>query len=161
MRVSMRATNDDNSSLAEASALHHALLNQCRKSATPSSFATTRAKCRGSASANAVSTEWASQSRLNALFNASGLIERALQNQYTCCVRECRKRTLGDLGDVWAVTLGFDDDAGVRWFYVQGFVRDDGTLATGGGRLEPKFFLTDGRVGYHRDDALTLLERAS
>jgi hypothetical protein len=143
----MRATKDDRSSDNDVSAVHQALLNQCRKSSTPSSLESNLPKCKGSASANAMSTVELPTEIANALFDALGLAERALREQYTCCLRDFYPCTFEDEPGAVAITLGFDDSNDVRRFYLQGFVRPDGTIAASG-KLEPKFFLDDDMIAY-------------
>src|SRR5262245_36257848 len=128
----MRDANAASSSGADDSDSHQALLNHCRKSRTLSDPSSTIPTCLGSASANARSTAYLPRAEINALFDALGLVERAIREQYTCCLRDAYRCTFPDEPNAWSVVLGFDDASGVRRFYVHGFVRPDGSVAASG-----------------------------
>lgn len=147
VKFSMRDAYAASSSGADASASHHALLNQCRKSRTLSDPSSTIPRCLGSASANATSTVYLPRAEIIALFDDLGFVERAIREQYTCCLRDAYRCPFPDESDAWSVVIGFDDPRGIRRFYLHGFVRADGSIAASG-KLEPKFFLDDDMVAY-------------
>src|SRR5690606_509530 len=85
-------------------------------------------------------------------FNRSGMVERALRENYTCCEKnKSREVTLPDGTRVISMVLSFLDSTGNRRFNVHVNVRRNGTIASFSGRLDPKFFVDDDGTNYKLD----------
>lgn len=82
-------------------------------------------------------------------FNRSGIVEQALLENYTCCEKNrSRAVTLPDGTQAFSMVIAFLDSDGCRRFNVHAHVHEDGTIASYGGRLDPKFFVDDEGMNY-------------
>jgi hypothetical protein len=80
------------------------------------------------------------------------MVERAILENYTCCEKnKSRQVTLPDGTSAISMVLSFIDSAGQRRFNVHAHVRADGTIASFGGRLDPKFLVDDDGTSYKVD----------
>ena len=83
------------SSLDDSSALHQALINQCRNSGMDSCPWKSLAKCPPRSDSNATSIEFLSRAELSRKFDQLGLVRMALEQQYTCCLKDATRRSFG------------------------------------------------------------------
>ncbi len=140
----MESSTDD-------SASHQALLNQCLKSDTASVSLSSLVKCRSRSSRNVVATIWLPSRELRAKFDELALVQVALAEEYTCCLHKATLVRLGDGTEAMSLTVGFEDQRGVRRLTVHTYVDDAGRIISRGGKLDPKFFLDEQQVAYKID----------
>lgn len=132
---------------------HEDLLNQCLKSRTLELPLKSVARCSKRLASNVAAVIWVSPVELRKRFNRSGIVERALQENYTCCEKnKSREVTLPDGTTVFSMVLSFLDSEGRRRFNVHAHVNRDGTIASYGGRLDPKFMVDDDGTSYKLGD---------
>ena len=143
----MREPKRSSESLAVASALHQALMNHCRNSETDVWFWSTLSKCPRRSDSNALTITFLSPAELRSLFDRLGFAQLAVDNEYTCCLKDAyqvqlRSEPPGIL--VTSIVLGFQDAEGTTRFMAHAFIRTDGSLA-GSGLCDPKFIFDSHR----------------
>jgi hypothetical protein len=98
---------------------------------------------------NVAAVIWVSPEEMRERFNRSEMVERALQENYTCCEKnKSRQVTLPDGTRAISMVLSFLDANGRRRFNVHAHVRRDGTIASFSGKLDPKFLVDDDGTNY-------------
>lgn len=91
----MREPSRNISSSAAGSALHHALLNHCKKSATEMRFWDKLPMCARRSALNCLSTEFLTPTAISRRFDDLNLAEQAINQDYTCCVKDVRTTRIG------------------------------------------------------------------